>query len=422
MTVTVKNNYPRRIYDAVHGFIRFNEIERAVIDSAPFQRLHHIHQLGIAFLVFPGATHSRFEHSLGAMELASQIFERLLQHEIVPETPDYWRQVIRLAALCHDMGHLPFSHDAEEEILGAKGSGSAGHEAWTYRAIRSPELQTIWQKLQVLFPMRQVETDILRMAIGERKLSLIDSTIAFSPWERVLSQVVTGDFFGSDRIDYLLRDATCTGVSHGLFDYQQLIETLRILPVGESLELGIEEDGMASCEALLLARHFMHRRVYQYSNVKAHKFHLARFMLHFYGAGEYTSSLEEYLSLSDAEILSALKIASRDAEHPGHLDALSLLRREKRFRALALDATLPLQPLSALAAQHAIGPQHIAWDLASSKQKKHTLSFPVQKRSGHIVNASDCSQISVPQLSISWVYVAPQHEELLKEGLKEWLL
>ena len=69
----------QKIYDAVHGFIRFNELERRLIDSEPFQRLHYIHQLGIAYIVYPGATHTRFEHSLGAMELATRIFDGYLK-------------------------------------------------------------------------------------------------------------------------------------------------------------------------------------------------------------------------------------------------------------------------------------------------------------------------------------------------------
>ncbi|MBS0653317.1 MAG: HD domain-containing protein, partial [Verrucomicrobia bacterium] len=75
--MTYNPAYTKKIYDAVHGFIRFNELERELIDSEPFQRLHYLHQLGISFLVYPGATHTRFEHSLGAMELATRIFDRI---------------------------------------------------------------------------------------------------------------------------------------------------------------------------------------------------------------------------------------------------------------------------------------------------------------------------------------------------------
>ena len=139
--------YDQKIYDAVHGFIRFNSIERALINSEPFQRLHGLHQLGIAYLVYPGAKHTRFEHSLGTMTLATTIFERVRSKGFTIEDPDYWLQIIRLAALCHDLGHLPFSHDAEHLILDA-----AGHEKWTLKIIESEMLQPVLEPLRELFP------------------------------------------------------------------------------------------------------------------------------------------------------------------------------------------------------------------------------------------------------------------------------
>ena len=96
----------KRIYDSVHGFIRFDEYERKLIDSKPFQRLHFIHQLGIGYLVYPGATHSRFEHSLGVMDLATRIYNRICKTarpdvlHLVPREGSaeyvYWKKVIRI--------------------------------------------------------------------------------------------------------------------------------------------------------------------------------------------------------------------------------------------------------------------------------------------------------------------------------------
>src|SRR5262249_7277632 len=104
--------------------------EREVLNSQPFQRLRHIHQLALTYLVYPGATHKRFEHSLGVMELAGRVFDVVTNRD---NTSDqirdllsplknedelrYWRRVLRMAALCHDIGHLPFSHAAEKELL-----------------------------------------------------------------------------------------------------------------------------------------------------------------------------------------------------------------------------------------------------------------------------------------------------------------
>ena len=116
--------------DPIHDFVRVDSDERKVIDSPPLQRLRHIHQLAMTFLVYPGATHRRFEHSLGTMELAGRVYDavtgpsatRDYVREVFPGVDDeqqrlYWRRVVRLAALCHDIGHLPFSHAAEHELL-----------------------------------------------------------------------------------------------------------------------------------------------------------------------------------------------------------------------------------------------------------------------------------------------------------------
>jgi HD superfamily phosphohydrolase len=404
----------QKIYDAVHGFIRFSELERMLIDSEPFQRLHYIHQLGIAHIVYPGATHTRFEHSLGCMELATRIFDRIISKQFLLIDDKYWLQIIRLAALCHDLGHLPFSHDAEKILL-----GPAGHEAWTLKAIQSEHLHPIRSILQSQFPERNSIADILKMAIGEKKLLEMGMALSFSPEERVLSQVITGDFFGADRIDYLLRDAQCTGVAYGLFDYHQLIEMLCVLPIEGELQLGIEENGIESCEALLLARHFMHQRVYQYSSVKAYKFHLARFMKSFFAEGNYLESLESYLSLSDSEILSALRKSAKDPDAPGHLDADSLFRRDKRFKAVALKEEIAQEMIQQIWTELGTPPDSIFWERIAQRKELKGLSFPVQTRSGAILTAGELSQMTIPAGGMQWVYVIPKYEKALRLKLEK---
>ena len=253
----------KKIYDPIHGFIKLGELEAWLVDSPVFQRLHDIRQLGVTYLVYPGATHTRFEHSLGVMHVATEIFD-----QITAKYPpchaynlEYWRQIVRLSALCHDLGHLPFSHVAEKILL-----GKGGHERWTLNVIESSFLEPLWQKISCGDQGCCPRDDVIRISLGEEKLKEINHPLAntpFTDWEKVMSQVITGDFFGADRIDYLLRDTKCTGVSYGLFDYAQLIEMLCILPDTDSqrLVLGVEENGIESCEALLLARHFMHKRV-----------------------------------------------------------------------------------------------------------------------------------------------------------------
>ena len=269
----IKNTH--EIRDAIHTFVQFDSHERKVLDSRPFQRLRHINQLALTHLVYPGATHKRFEHSLGVMELADRIFRVVTEPENVNDSvrsilptlgrPDelrYWRRVVRAAALCHDLGHLPFSHAGEKEGLLPDGWN---HERLTVEFIRSQEMRDIWQELT---PPLGTD-DIAKLAVGAKEGAKFIGSV-FSDWEAILAEIIVGDAFGADRMDYLLRDSHHMGVAYGRFDLYRLIDTLRILPPApEETEiqsneptLGVEEGGLHSVEALLLARYAMFSQVY----------------------------------------------------------------------------------------------------------------------------------------------------------------
>lgn len=259
--------YTHEIRDPIHAFVRLDTHERSVLDSRPFQRLRNIHQLALTYLVYPGATHKRFEHSLGVMELAGRVYdvitdpENTTTHsssisEIIPKIDSdehrYWRRVLRMAALCHDIGHLPFSHAAEHDLL----PEGKSHEDVTIDLINSEEMRSIWEGMKP--PLNSV--DITKLAVGKKKLP----DKQFSLWEAILSEVVVGDAFGVDRTDYLIRDSLHTGVDYGRFDYHRLVDTLRILPstddpkAGQEPMLGIQEGGLRAAEGLIIARYFMY--------------------------------------------------------------------------------------------------------------------------------------------------------------------
>lgn len=136
--------------------MRLDDHEREILNSRPFQRLRHIHQLALTYLVYPGATHKRFEHSLGVMELAGRVFDVVTHRDNVrdsildalaplrrPDDLQYWRRVLRMAALCHDIGHLPFSHGAEKELL----PDGWDHERLTREIISSADMVSIWNNM-----------------------------------------------------------------------------------------------------------------------------------------------------------------------------------------------------------------------------------------------------------------------------------
>ncbi len=214
------------IRDPIHVFVRLTSDEREVLNSRAFQRLRYIHQLATTYLVYPGATHRRFEHSLGVMELATRIFDIVADQAnltdsiraMLPEVTNdhkrtYWRQVLRVAALCHDLGHLPFSHAAEKELLPA----GTKHEQLTREIITDNELGSI------LDGMKLQRIDVVKLALGPKEAP----DLTFSTWETILAEIIVGDAFGADRMDYLLRDSHHAGVAYGRFDHFRLIDTLR---------------------------------------------------------------------------------------------------------------------------------------------------------------------------------------------------
>lgn len=338
--------FPFKICDPIHGFIRFDSLEQKVIDTFAFQRLRYLHQMGVVFLLYPGATHCRFAHSLGVMELATRIFDTIThkRHLIfkngIPQTEEelnYYRKILRLAALCHDLGHLPFSHTAEKELL-----PYGGHERMTLAIIQSDEMKRIWREIPFSHPT--LEDDIIKLSVGEKGLKSMGISMNWTSWERILSQVITEDNFGADRIDYLLRDPYYTGVGYGHFDYRQLIDTLRILPaldqsgipLKNSLTIGIAQNGIQSVESLWIARYLMYARVYHHPKARIYSKHMARFMIEYFGKMGFPCHIRDYLKLTDYHLLDVLSKALESPVNLGHEDASALFHRKPCYKEIPL--------------------------------------------------------------------------------------
>jgi len=328
--------HSHEIRDPIHTFIRVDSEERKVLDSRPFQRLRHIHQLAMTQLVYPGATHRRFEHSLGVMDLASRVYDIITAsdnllvveaRDLVPKHGEfrhqYWRRVLRMAALCHDIGHLPFSHAAETELL----PQGWDHERITVELIRSDHLVKIWKELDVK------AEDIAKLAVGPRHYK--DSP--FTEWEAILTEIIVGDAFGVDRMDYLLRDSHHAGVAYGRFDHARLIDNLRLLPRSyadaKEVGLGIEQGGLHAAEALLLARYFMYTQLYFHPVRRIYDIHLREFLKSWLPGGLFSTDLAEHLAMTDNEVTAEILHASRTPSHKGHIHARLLVERD-HFRLL----------------------------------------------------------------------------------------
>ncbi|MGD0621389.1 MAG: HD domain-containing protein [Thermacetogeniaceae bacterium] len=418
------------IRDPIHVFIKLDTDERKILDSQPFQRLRHIHQLAMSYLVYPGATHKRFEHSLGVMELAGRIFDVITHkenvhgkiRELLPEISvdhrlHYWRRALRMAALCHDLGHLPFSHAAEKELLPEDWS----HEKLTVAFINSPEMREIWNTITP--PLRP--EDIIKLAVGPKKLK----DVTFSDWEAIMAEIIVGDSFGVDRIDYLLRDSYHAGVTYGKFDHFRLIDTLRILPRtsgenGGSQEpmLGVEEGGLHSAEALLLARYFMYSQVYFHPIRRSYDIHLKDFLLEWLPGGKFPTDIKELILITDNEVLVELLGAARDTTKRGHDAARRIVKREHYKKVYQKNPDdIRKNPESGEVIFEALkekyGENNVRRDFRTSGNS--TFEFPILCNDGRIAASFDISQVlqNLPEASFDYIFIRPD----LREQAYEWL-
>ncbi len=323
------------IRNPIQDFIILNDLERSILDSRPMQRLRSIKQLSSGHLVYPGATHTRFEHSLGTMELASRVFDILCQKGAAqvralmgwPTEIDVQRcrQILRLGALLHDVGHPPFSHSAEQLMPADRD----GHEAYT-EAIVSAELGDAIERSK-LSPFSISIEEVLGVALGPKRKPTSDPTML------LMGEIVTGEL-GVDRIDYLLRDALHTGVTTGTFDHQRLLNTMTVVrhPSTGSPVLAVEAGGIHAAEGLIFARYFMFLQVYFHHVRAIYDIHLVDFLRKFLPGNAFPSDAAKYLELDDDVVSRALVEADRDHSCAGHDEASMMLHRGHYRRAYEL--------------------------------------------------------------------------------------
>jgi len=281
------------------------EVERELIDSPFLQRLRRIHQLAGSYLVYPGATHTRFEHSIGAMHVAGQIAESLVR---VSEMSEGLVQEVRLAALLHDVGHGPFSHMYEEVL---SGKGETSHEDISQRVILETSICDILEKNG--FSSKKMS----EFAVGRQRSK--------PPF---MNEIIAGGL-SADMMDYLPRDSYFTGVEYGNVDAQRVIDSLHVV----NGHLVIDDAAIYAFEALLLARYEMFKAVYYHRTVRAAEIMLVRSMKLADGVLRLTdlSDIESYLRLTDEVVLQSLLTLKPSS--PGLREAKRLARdfRDRRL-------------------------------------------------------------------------------------------
>ncbi|HEY7311202.1 MAG TPA: HD domain-containing protein [Gemmataceae bacterium] len=320
---------PHRQYEVrcpVHGFIGINDWEREIINHKDFQRLRRIRQLAWTDQVYPGAMHSRFEHSLGVMHLATRLYESvvrqsrpLLESELGYNRDGLERDktLVRLTALLHDVGHGPFSHAAEDLLpLRADGTGRYVHEDYSAEIIRG-HMRDVIEDHPLNINYRFKVEDITALLEGS------DRAGRGIFWREVISGQLD-----ADRMDYLLRDSLHAGVDYGRYDWRRLLNTVEAVRTTDTggLRLGINEGGVHAAEALVLARFFMFTQVYFHKTRVAFDHHLRGALAELLPGGVFPRPIKEeldaYLAWDDWKVLGKLaageggdhgrRLASRD--------------------------------------------------------------------------------------------------------------
>jgi HD superfamily phosphohydrolase len=276
------------VRDPIHGDIKITGILVDLLKTPEVQRLHNIKQLGFAHLVFPGANHTRFEHSLGSSMIASQIADILALN-------DKEKKLITCAAQLHDIGHGPFSHTLESILLERFGVNHVDLteklilgdydilDAKEQQFISAPKVHEILDKYQVN------EKDIVNIIRG--KLSK----------KSYLSQLLNSTI-DVDQLDYLMRDAYYTGVAYGMIDLQRLLQTIMIYKGN----LTMMRKGVNVIENILMARALMYSSVYFHKTVRIPELMLSKALEEIPDAEPF-----EFFRMTDAEVMTSLKTMGR---------------------------------------------------------------------------------------------------------------
>jgi uncharacterized protein len=310
----------------IHGFITLNSWEKEIISQPAFQRLRRIRQLAWTDQVYPGAMHTRFEHSLGVMHTATLLYSaiRSASSDVLQEELGYKEeglnrdlQLVRLAALLHDVGHAPFSH-ASEDLFPEREKGKRyKHENYSAAIVRT-ELRSA------------IEDHVLNVTnygfTAEDIAALLEGSTGAK--QRLFWRDLIDGQMDADRMDYLLRDSFHAGVQYGKYDINRLVNTVRAIPGtrGRSPRLGISEGGWHAAEGLVLARYFMFTQVYFHKTRVAYDVHLKGALQELLPNRQFPSPigehLKEFLKWDDWKVLGHLsngeggehgaRLASRD--------------------------------------------------------------------------------------------------------------
>jgi HD superfamily phosphohydrolase len=347
------------------------------------QRLRYVRQVGHAFLVYPGATHTRFEHALGAYHLTRRALASQEERGELEDVPAADCLAVRLAALLHDIGHYPFSHALEE-------AGFPSHEALGVAKLRQGDLGC---RLEEIGGPGYADT------LG----ALITGTSASA-----LQGLISGSL-DLDKIDYLSRDARMCGVPYGTVDVDRLLATLTLVETGAGrYEVGVQEKGVSALESLLFAKYQMYRNVYWHHAVRSATCMFKRAVRGAVARGSVTveaiaeatdDGLMEHLITRDGNVLATAVRARRLHKRALDLSASDVPAETEPW--ISEDASLLERVEDALAREVGLNPGELLLDFPA-RSSMLGVDLPLRTRSGTVERLTDAGragQLGLPRVA-----------------------
>ena len=303
------------VRDPVHGSIAIFDAEIPVLEHPFFQRLRNIKQLGFSEFVFPGATHTRYLHSIGVMNVGTLVFNALFKDRLYDKEVQRLRQTLRLGCLLHDIGHAPLSHATESVMpqvsalnLPARFAGSgdrqASHEDYTLKSIVDSSFTQSFHAVRS--ELGVTPEAVAELVLGETRDAAY-FTLGGVDWFPLMHQLVSSEM-DCDRMDYLLRDSYFCGVSYGKFDLDWIVDNLKACQEGGRAYLGISERAVSTFDDFLLSRFHMFMMVYFHYRAVCLEQMLMRYFAAT-GKNEYAipADIEAYLDHDDPHLWKVLR-------------------------------------------------------------------------------------------------------------------
>lgn len=290
------------VYDNIHGYIKLNPIATAIVDTPIFQRLRNIHQTGILYLVFPTANHSRFEHSIGTYHLATQMIEKIAKKQPELKVTEEMVQLVGIAGLCHDLGHLLFSHLFDDFFM---------EHLPNIEELRTITKNTIHENRSIY--LLNCLAEKYNVGLNKDQLKVIGDLInpkeaEYSKWKskyqigKWIFQIVSNPLnsIDVDKFDYLVRDTQAVGLKIS-FEYSRIIEDAKVIDNKICYSLQCSED----IYHMFFIRYRLHRQIYNHKAVKAIEILIIQLLFELekeMGISQYILDADKMLELVDSFI------------------------------------------------------------------------------------------------------------------------